>query len=124
MAPDETVIATLQVKTRTFGRDQGWHMSRKHELFAAARSFYALVDLEVSPPVTHIVPSKVVAEVVRAEHAAWLAIPGKKGQARRDNDIRRLVPTYSHEVPGFPAGWLDEYKERWDLLKAELRLEG
>jgi len=119
MAPDETVIATLQVKTRTtVGGDHGWHMSRKHEEFSAPRSFYAFVDLEVSPPITYIVPSKIVAKVVRAEHQAWLKIPGKKGQAHRDNDIRRLLPAYAHELPGYPAGWLNAYKERWDLLRA------
>jgi hypothetical protein len=118
MAPEETVIATLQVKARTVGRDHGWHMSRKHERFAEARSFYAFVDLEVSPPVTFIVTSKVVADVVRAEHQAWLAIPGQKGQARRDNDVRRLLSAYAHEVPGYPAGWLNDYKERWNLLRA------
>jgi hypothetical protein len=29
LSPDETIIASLQVKTRTYGRDQGWHMSKK-----------------------------------------------------------------------------------------------
>jgi hypothetical protein len=118
MAPDETVIATLQVKTRTYGRDHGWHMSRKHEGFSEERSFYAFVDLEVNPPVTYIVPSKVVAGVVRASHQAWLALPGQKGQVRRDSEFRRVMPIYSHDVPGYPAGWLSEYKERWDLLRA------
>jgi hypothetical protein len=122
MAPDETVVATLQVKTRTtVGGDHGWHMSRKHEEFSAPRSFYAFVDLEPNPPITYVVPSKVVAKVVRAAHQAWLAIPGKKGQAHHDNEIRRLLPTYAHEVRGFPAGWLDDYKERWDLLMAAVK---
>ena len=31
LSPDETVIASLQVKTRTYGRDRGWHMRKKHE---------------------------------------------------------------------------------------------
>jgi hypothetical protein len=31
-SPDRvTVAATVQVKTRTYGRDQGWHFKDKHE---------------------------------------------------------------------------------------------
>jgi hypothetical protein len=52
--PDETVIATLQVKTRTVGRDKGWQMSEKHERFEKPRCFYAFVDLEEAAPIVYI----------------------------------------------------------------------
>ncbi len=31
LATDQSVVATVQVKTRTYGADGGWHMSEKHE---------------------------------------------------------------------------------------------
>jgi hypothetical protein len=121
LAADESVIATLQVKTRTYGADKGWHMSEKHERIAEARCFYALVDLEPAPPVTYIVPSAVIADVLRRAHRAWLAKPGKHGQAHRDNPMRRVKPAHDFTVAGYPDGWLEQYPERWDLLKAAIK---
>src|SRR5713101_6798851 len=121
LAPDETVIATVQVKTRTYGTDKGWHMGEKHEHFVQPHCFYAFVDLEVvngQLPVTYIIPSKVVASFVGASHKAWLDTPGVKGQAHRDNPIRRIKPASPYPVPGFPNGWMGQYREKWGLLRA------
>jgi len=114
MNPDETVIATLQVKTRTYG--SGWAMNEKHEHFVQPRCFYALVDLEATPSVVYIVPSSVVADVLTKSHRAWLEAPGRQGQPHRDNKMRRIQAAYPHPWPGYQEGWLDEYRERWDLL--------
>lgn len=118
LSPDETVIASLQVKTRTYGRDRGWHMRDKHEEIAEERYFYAFVDFEPDIPVTYIIPSRVVADVLKKAHQVWLDTPGARGQPHKDGPTRRLVPDYRYDVPGYPAEWLDEYKERWELLKA------
>ena len=102
---DENVVATVQVKTRTRGRDRGWHMSEKHEDVEADRHFYAFVDLEDDPPTTYIVPSAKVAKVLRESHEAWASKPGAKGQPRnRDNKMRRIRPTYPDSGHGFEIG--------------------
>lgn len=126
--PDETVIASLQVKTRTRGSDRGWHMHEKHESIVQPRLFYALVDLEDSldtetpeHPVTYVVPGQVVAEVVSLSHRGWLATPGRGNRPRKDNVMRRLLPSYRWDVPGYPDGWLEQYRERWDLLREVFR---
>lgn len=121
MAPDESVIATLQVKTRSRGSEAGWVMTRKQEDFAQPHSYYALVDLDPDRPVTYIIPSDVIAKVIRASHRAWLAVPGRNGQPRKHNEVRVLRQKYSPELTDFPAGWLDQYKERWDLITASVR---
>lgn len=118
LAPDETIIASLQVKTRTYGRDKGWHMNVKHESISHPRYFYVLVDLEPEQPVTYIVPSSVVADALSKDHQAWLDAPGLGGKPHKDNPVRRLKPSFSYDVPGFPDGWLEQFRERWDLLKA------
>jgi hypothetical protein len=46
----ERIAATLQVKTRTYGKDGGWHLSVKHERIIEDRLFYAFVDLDPSIP--------------------------------------------------------------------------
>ena len=116
LATDQSVVATVQVKTRTYGADGGWHMSEKHENIVEPRCFYTFVDLEPHPPATFIVPSAVVAEVLRIAHQAWLSTPGRGGRAHRDHKMRRILPSYSFEVAGYPPGWLDQYRDCWDLL--------
>ncbi|MEX2645046.1 MAG: hypothetical protein WD249_02165 [Gaiellaceae bacterium] len=117
LSPDETVIASLQVKTRTYGRDQGWHMREKHESIVSPRLFYAFVDLEPDVPVTYIVPSSVVADAITHSHREWLATPGRQGQPRRDHAMRRIVPVFNEDLPDYPPGWMEQYREGWHLLK-------
>lgn len=115
--PDETIAASLQVKTRRSGTDKGWHMSEKHEQIENPRLFYAFVDLEPSIPSVYIVPSSIVAEVVRESHKAWLATPGRKGQKHNDTTMRRIIPNYPFMVPGYSDGWIDKYHDQWDQLR-------
>ena len=114
--PDETSQASVQVKTRTYGADGGWHFSEKHEGIEGPELFYALVDLEPDISVTYIVPSGVVAQVLRRAHRVWLSTPGKNGRQHRDSAVRRLRPKYNFDVPGYLPGWINEYLEKWVLL--------
>jgi hypothetical protein len=121
LSSDQTIVASLQVKTRTYGPDQGWHMSEKHEGIVEDRLFYAFVDLEAEPPATYIVPSRMVAEVVAKSHQLWLETPGRGGRAHRDSNLRRLRPDYSPlEVLGYEGTWLEQYREGWNLLSASV----
>jgi hypothetical protein len=113
---DESIVATIQVKTRTSGRDGGWHMSKKHESIIGDKLFYVFVDFELEVPNVFIIPSKVVAAAVSESHKAWLATPGKNGRAHKDGKWRRLEPSWKVPVTGFGSGWMDKYHERWDLL--------
>src|SRR5258708_3524965 len=80
-----SVVATIQVKTRTRSADQGWMMRMKHEDVAEDGLFYAFVDLEdPDHVVTYLMPSDVVARAVKETHIDWLKTPGQKGQARND----------------------------------------
>ena len=85
------------------------------------RYFYTFVDLEPERPLTYIVPSSVVADVLRKSHQAWLAAPGAKGQRRNDNEMRRIQPEYPDAFEGYTPNWLDEWRERWDLLNAAVQ---
>ena len=66
----------------------------------------------------YVIPSADMATHVAAEHAAWLAAPGVKGQERRDSKMRivHLPPRVS------PGGWdLAPYRDQWQLLEDHLR---
>jgi hypothetical protein len=117
LGQNATVVATIQVKTRTRSADQGWMMRQKHESVSMDGLFYAFVDLEKpDAPVTYVMPSAVAASVVKHTHADWLATPGSKGQARNDNTMRRIRPAYP-DSPKYAAGWLEKWRERWDLIE-------
>ena len=113
----ETVAATIQVKTRTRHQSPGWFMGVKHETVAHQRMLYAFIDFEQDAPASFIVPSDVVATLVQKEHAAWLATPGRGGRPHKENPLRRVMSAYPFPVPGFPDGWLEHWRERWDLLE-------
>lgn len=114
---DETIAATIQVKTRTYGADGGWHMKAKHERLLRPGLFYAFVDLEPATPRTFVVPSEVVATVIKEAHQVWLQLPGKNGKPHKDTKMRRVLPAYAYPVLSAPMGWLDQYEDRWALIR-------
>ncbi len=117
-------LCAVQVKTRReLGSDGGWHMSKKHEGIISDRLFYCFVDFGESlnaQPECYIIPSAIVAQVLQESHQLWLALPGKRGQKHNDTDMRRLTPDYSQRIPGcaYGRGWLDEYRQAWQLMSA------
>ena len=117
-SPAMSVGSMVQVKTRTVGRDQGWHMQEKHERLIHPRLFYTLLDLEADVPVVFVVPSAVIAKVLTSAHRTWLDTPGLHGP-HHDTPLRRLLAAYSFPVPGLAAGWLEEFRERWDYLTVD-----
>ncbi|WP_181704459.1 hypothetical protein [Chthonobacter albigriseus] len=117
-------LCSVQVKTRReLGSDGGWHMGEKHERIRGERLFYAFVDFGKAldeHPVVYVVPSSVVADVIRDSHQVWLSTPGKKGQQRKDGPFRRFLPDYTRVYgPGhrqYGPGWLEQYRNAWHLL--------
>jgi hypothetical protein len=115
-------LCAIQVKARVDkGADGGWHMKAKHESIVSETLFYAFVDFGAeltSPPASFIVPSAVVAEVVRQSHQLWLSTPCQRGQQRKDGELRRFLPDYDRVKLsiGRGAGWLETYRERWQML--------
>jgi len=116
-------LAALQVKSRwNIGSDGGWHMKEKHETMIADTLFYAFIDFgdDASDNARiFVIPSAIVAELLRKDHAAWLAMPGKNGRQRKNGNMRRLRPDHSKNLPldsRFHQGWLDAYENAWDLL--------
>jgi hypothetical protein len=121
-------LCAIQVKTRRdLGSDGGWHMGKKHEQLRSALLFYCFVDFGKAPeavPVAFVVPAGVVGETLEQTHQAWLAQPGKSGKARNDSDFRRFLPDYGHVgLLHLGAGWLEAYREAWDLLQPSARAQ-
>lgn len=118
---DETISACIQVKTRTSGADKGWHMHEKHERIHGPHLFYAFVDMEPTEPAVFIIPSAVVADVVRRTHALWLSTPGKKGQQHNQSKMRRIAPKYQCPLNDLPEDWMEQYRGAWSQLRNAMK---
>lgn len=117
----------IQVKTRSGkGADKGWHMQAKHEKLTSKTLFYCFVDFGDESPTTYIIPATIVAKQIAMSHRIWLSKPGVKNQKHKDNPIRRLLPDYSKTLKGLSseqikqlgAGWINKYRENWELLRS------
>jgi hypothetical protein len=108
----------IQVKTRSgVGAKKRWAMDAKHEEIDDPNLFYCFVDLGEDNPSVYVVPSKMVAKIIKTGHALWLKTPGKKGQKHNDNSMRAISnePRLSNKYA--PSGWMDKYLEKWEQLK-------
>lgn len=103
----------IQVKSRRSGSDGGWHMSQKHEDDRNPNLFYCFVDFEPEKPNVYVIPSPIVADAIRNDHALWLSTPGVRGQKRRDTAMRRLKP----KMASMKQSWIEQYLERWELIE-------
>lgn len=115
----------IQVKTRSRGSDKGWHMGQKHEEIVSQHLFYCFVDLEeeATLPIIYVIPSAIVAAVLKEAHQLWLDTPGRNGQAHNDTKMRRLLPDYlrGRELAAdvsqrLGSGWMEQYRENWSIL--------
>ena len=85
---DATKSVGIQVKT-TKGKKAYWLLSQKAEADILENLFYAFVKLNGSgAPEYFIVRRAEVANYVRENNKAWLAMPGKSGKPHRPNNIR------------------------------------
>lgn len=112
-------LASLQVKTASAPRTT-WPLGRKNEALVADRLFYCFVmpqDGAMSSPDCWIVPSAIVAEHVSLSHSTWLAGEPKRGDTRNDSE-RRAMHKYCEPIARYPKGWMDQYKDNWEILRA------
>ena len=109
----------IQVKTRsgTGTERKRWAMTKKNEGISSPDIFYCFVDLEdVDNPDVYVIPSKVVAQVIKVGHAKWLRQPGARGQKHNDSDMRSLSNIPRTETRYAFEGWMDKYLEAWEQL--------
>jgi hypothetical protein len=107
----------IQVKTRS-GNDKAfkWAMTQKAESISDENIVYCFVNLENLHPDVYVVPSTLVAEIVKKHHADWLAEPAKNGKPHKDSKLRTLQYSYKGKVDLAPEEWMDKYLEKWDQL--------
>lgn len=118
------LTAVIQVKTKSKkNANGGWQMKFKHENLKSKNLFYCFVDDTQSTPIVYVMPSSIVAEVITTPYQIWLSTIGKNGRVHKDTDIRWLLPDYRKFIRAdneftkkHIEGWLDQYKENWEIL--------
>jgi hypothetical protein len=106
----------IQVKTRLAKREGEWIFSKKVETMREDDLFFCLVDMRETHSNVYVMPSEVLAEVTKVQHATWLSLPGKQGQRHIDTDMRTVSYKFPFRVPNAPDGWMDKYLEAWEVL--------
>lgn len=102
------------------GSDGGWHMKAKNEEIVRDILFYCFVDFGRSAadmPRCWIIPSVIVATVLKETHQAWLDMPGLNGRPHQPTEMRRLLPDFSRRgCPKYPLGWMTKYLGAWESI--------
>ena len=95
----------IQVKTNR-GQKKNWMLSQKAESYYSDTLFYVFVNLNGpnERPAYHVVPSKIVADFITADHRNWLAKSGKGGKPHNDNPVRHFLDPEN------------KYLDKWGLL--------
>ncbi|OUL97146.1 hypothetical protein CA601_00820 [Paraburkholderia hospita] len=97
--------AAVQVKASR-KKKRSWMLSNKDERSLSDTHFYVFVNMvNDKPPVYHVVPGHVVAEVLRRGFQEWADTPGRNGHVRNKNNRIRIF----NDEDG-------KYIDRWDLL--------
>jgi hypothetical protein len=102
---DASRQVAIQVKANHETR-KVWMLNEKDETRHAENHFYVFIALGGVglQPAYHVVPSKVVADYVRDDHARWKAAPNRKGGAHGYSAVRHFIDTKN------------AYLDRWDVL--------
>ena len=109
--PGGTVI-DVAVRSRWTGYGEEWWVTDDEVESAREDLFFVYVDVTVDEPQIWVVPSLVVAKAVMAREVAWLADDPK----RNGTPHRKVFSASNREtwnVPGYPAGWANHYRDAW-----------
>jgi len=130
---DGTSSSPIQVKT-TF-KKEGWLLSEKHEKIIKNLIFcFVYMSKETDENEIYILNSETVSYLIRTSHQIWLKLPGLKGKKHNDSSMRHL--TRDHKsiftklknykdylnkdeikfIETYSKGWLDKYKNYWNLV--------
>ncbi len=108
----------IQVKTTQHPNINEFVVSKKTENFIEDDLFYAFVRLKEinNLPDFWILPSKIVADIVKKTYENWLKTPAKNGGEHKETPLR----TFCIKSKFLPSGWeetLKRYKSNLEILK-------
>ncbi len=125
--PKTNELYQLEVKTALVSRETDsrsrlfgliaaqWIMRAKHETILRPNLWYCFVRIQSQTKVTRffVVPSKIVAEYVRAQHQLWMA---EEGMNHRDNDMRNFRLGRRGESYLISTPTIEDYEDNWEFV--------
>jgi hypothetical protein len=117
-----TKFVHIQVKTFVPG-NKSCPVGKKAEETYDTTFFWVLAGIpppeSKDPFIYYIIPAAVMASHVAPDYADWLKTPGKRGQKRNDNKVRRV--RLPHEDDHWDE-WLSDFKDEkgWELIDKAL----
>lgn len=104
-------------QSKTFGHTLSWMMSQKHEEINDPSLYYVFVN------VTHntnnmryfVVPSEVVAQYVKENHAYWLKTGEERGV--KDSNMRNFRIGLDETEYALPTPLAKKYEDKWDYFQ-------
>ena len=133
---DGTTSFPIQVKT-TIDKKDGWILKDKHEKIIKNLIFiFVAMNSNSKDSEIYVLNSELVANLVKQSHEIWLKLPGLNGKKHQSTSMRHLMRDYSkisglrkiqdkekylnksdiEFIDKYSDGWINEYKDRWDLL--------
>lgn len=108
---------TISVKTTRLKISKYFMMGKKADTLIDEHLFYAFVKLNLPDDIPEfwIVPSKVVAPIIKKAHDIWLTTPAKSGVAHKETSMR-LFRLENH--PLFPEDWEEQLKSFKSNIKS------
>ena len=100
---------TISVKTRYSSKAKDIVMNKKAETMIDESLFYAFVRLNMPDGVPEfwIIPSTIVASVIKKAYKIWKDMPGRDGKPHGDTNMRTLE-LRAH--PLYPKDWEEQLK--------------
>ncbi len=105
--------------SKLFGRIVGgWIMNEKHESIVRPNLWYCfvMIGLETKNARFFIVPSKVVADYVRAQHKLWLA---EEGKSHPDISMRMFRIGRKGEAYKVTTPAVEDYEDNWQFHESQ-----
>ncbi len=107
-------VSNIQVKTRSEGNTQGWVLGRKVQNISKIKN-HAYVFVKLSKfdivPDYYIIPNNIFAKYQLKIHSAWMKELDRKGNKRKDNDIRNFKPESRDKK------FAEKYHNNWKILR-------
>ena len=103
-------------RSKLFGHTYTWIMSKKHETLIDRSLFYCFVNLAEKDGASFrffIVPSKVVAEYVSAQHELWLG----DDPTHKDTSIRSFRLALHTDGYPLPTPNAERYENNWSFSR-------
>jgi len=112
----------LSVKTAYKETATAFPLSAKDEDGASNDFYYAFVRLNrfKKEPDFWIIPSKVIAPIIKRSQKIWMKTPGRKGQQHKETPMRQLsviVPNTWHKFYPNWAGKIEQYYKNLKQLQ-------